>query len=340
MNTVGGLMYNGACYSIDLYGARGEKTFQSYHIFGDVSLQMRTDTPEPMTVEHDPAIAAGSVDYEVTVVGVQRALCAVSRNYELLGFAYTDTSGHAVIDFDQPVPAGTALDLVVTAYNKTTYTAQITVTSGGFLAGDANGDWVVDIADIVYLVNFLYKGGDPPEPMDAGDANCDGIVDVGDVVYLVNYLYKGGPPPCSPPSGSLTGYEGCLEFSQGGQTDSIPPDQDCILYQYDGEGILLLEHVNAGFNCCPDEILADVNLQGNVITIEEDECLEPGGGCDCLCLFDVDYRIDDLPPGEYTIRVYGMYLLGAEIIEFTADLGTSPSGTNCVHRDFYPWGIR
>lgn len=29
-----------------------------------------------------------------------------------------------------------------------------------------------------------------------GDVNCDGIVNIGDVVYTVNYLYKGGPPPC------------------------------------------------------------------------------------------------------------------------------------------------
>jgi len=339
LNTVGGVMYNGACYSIDLYGARGEKTFQSYHIFGDVSVQMRTDTPEAMTVEHEPTIASGSTSFGVTAVGVQHALCALSRNYQLLGFAYTDTSGYAMIDFDQPVPAGSPLDLVVTAYNKITYSAQITVTSGGYLAGDANGDWMVDVGDVVYLVNFLYKGGAAPEPMEAGDANCDGIVDVGDVVYLVNYLYKGGPPPCSPPIGSMTGYQGCKEFRKDGAADSIPADQDCIVYQYDGEGVLLLEHVNAGFNCCPDEILADVNLQGNVITITEDESLEPGGGCDCLCLFDLDYRIDNLPPGEYTIRVYGMYLLGAEIIEFNADLGSSPSGTHCVHRDFYPWGI-
>jgi hypothetical protein len=61
--------------------------------------------------------------------------------------------------------------------------------------GDASGDWIVDLADVVYLVTYLYKGGPAPSPVDAGDANCDGIVNVGDIVYLVSYLYKGGPPP-------------------------------------------------------------------------------------------------------------------------------------------------
>jgi len=66
-----------------------------------------------------------------------------------------------------------------------------------FLHGDANGDQVIDLADVVFLINYLYKGDIPPNPLEAGDANCDGNVDLADVVYLINYLYKGGPaPPC------------------------------------------------------------------------------------------------------------------------------------------------
>jgi hypothetical protein len=66
------------------------------------------------------------------------------------------------------------------------------------LPGDATGDGVVNVADVVHVVNYLYRGGDPPIPTAAGDANCDGIVNVADVVYLVNYLYRGGDPPCCP----------------------------------------------------------------------------------------------------------------------------------------------
>jgi hypothetical protein len=66
------------------------------------------------------------------------------------------------------------------------------------LRGDANGDEIVDVGDVVYIVNFLYKNGSPPVPLQAADANCDGIVDIGDVVYLINYLYRGGDPPGCP----------------------------------------------------------------------------------------------------------------------------------------------
>ncbi|MFQ6002213.1 MAG: SBBP repeat-containing protein [Candidatus Zixiibacteriota bacterium] len=63
------------------------------------------------------------------------------------------------------------------------------------LRGDADGDGVIDIADVVYLINYLFIDGPAPEPLEAGNANCDGMVDIADVVYLINYLFIDGPPP-------------------------------------------------------------------------------------------------------------------------------------------------
>jgi hypothetical protein len=61
--------------------------------------------------------------------------------------------------------------------------------------GDATGDLELDISDVVFLINYLYRYGPSPQPLERGDANSSGLVDVGDVVYLINYLFKGGPPP-------------------------------------------------------------------------------------------------------------------------------------------------
>ncbi len=63
-----------------------------------------------------------------------------------------------------------------------------------------NGDGVVDIGDVVFLINFLYKGGNPPVPFIEGDVNCDGVIDLGDIVFLINYLFKNGDVPrcCDP----------------------------------------------------------------------------------------------------------------------------------------------
>jgi hypothetical protein len=65
-----------------------------------------------------------------------------------------------------------------------------------YIYGDANGDGLVDISDVVYLLNYLFVHGPAPVPtLDAGDANCDRVVDASDLVYLLNYLFVNGPPP-------------------------------------------------------------------------------------------------------------------------------------------------
>jgi hypothetical protein len=61
--------------------------------------------------------------------------------------------------------------------------------------GDVNADGIINIGDVVALVNYLYRGGDEPCPVEAGDLTGDCRVNVGDVVFLVNYLYRGGDPP-------------------------------------------------------------------------------------------------------------------------------------------------
>jgi hypothetical protein len=72
---------------------------------------------------------------------------------------------------------------------------RVTITVIEYVKGDANGDGKVSVGDVVYLINYLFKGGPAPNPMGAGDANHDGFVTVGDCVYLINYLFKGGSPP-------------------------------------------------------------------------------------------------------------------------------------------------
>jgi len=64
-----------------------------------------------------------------------------------------------------------------------------------YMAGDANDDELVDVADVIFLINYLYKNGPVPDHLAAADANADCLVDVADVIYLINYLYKGGPAP-------------------------------------------------------------------------------------------------------------------------------------------------
>jgi len=125
--TFGALCFNGAMSMIDKYGSAGEAESDAWTVFGDPSVQVRTDTPAEMTVTHDSFIPYGSETFELDVPGIEGALCAVSYQYTLLGYGYTDETGHAIIQFFEPVTAPGEVDLVVTGFNKIPYMTTLTV---------------------------------------------------------------------------------------------------------------------------------------------------------------------------------------------------------------------
>jgi hypothetical protein len=61
--------------------------------------------------------------------------------------------------------------------------------------GDANSDEIVDMADVIYDLNYVFKEGPPPDPFECGDANADCTIDISDAIYLINYLFKEGSIP-------------------------------------------------------------------------------------------------------------------------------------------------
>jgi hypothetical protein len=141
------------------------------------------------------------------------------------------------------------------------------------------------------------------------------------------------------PAGALLQSNGCKKFmgNTPGVLDEFTQEgkNGCIEYQYNGANTLILRHINAGFNCCPGEITADIKFSGKVITINE---MEAEQACDCLCLFDLDYEIINLAPGEYTIRIIEPHI-GANdpVLEFTLLLLSETSGNYCLPRNDYPW---
>ncbi len=62
-----------------------------------------------------------------------------------------------------------------------------------YTPGDVNDDGSVDVADMSYLVAYLFEGGPLPQPYECvGDIDATGSIDVGDLTYLVAYLFQGG----------------------------------------------------------------------------------------------------------------------------------------------------
>jgi Thrombospondin type 3 repeat/Dockerin type I domain/Peptidase_C39 like family len=72
-----------------------------------------------------------------------------------------------------------------------------------YICGDANSDENCNISDAVWIINYVFVGGDAPDPMESGDANCDGTVNVSDAVWIVNYVFVGGNSPCDTDGNSI-----------------------------------------------------------------------------------------------------------------------------------------
>jgi hypothetical protein len=125
--TFGALCYNGAMSMIDDYGSAGEGEADAWTVFGDPSVQVRTDTPAEMTVTHDSFIPNGAETFEVDVSEVAGALCAISSEGVLLGNGYTDETGHGIITFFTPINDAGEVQLVVTDFNAIPYMATLTV---------------------------------------------------------------------------------------------------------------------------------------------------------------------------------------------------------------------
>lgn len=65
------------------------------------------------------------------------------------------------------------------------------------LTGDVNVDETLTAADIIVVVNYIFKGGSAPLPIpQAADVNCSGTVTSADIIYLVSHVFKGAPAPC------------------------------------------------------------------------------------------------------------------------------------------------
>ena len=125
--TFGGLSMNGCCHMLDEYGVSGEDDFLSWHVFGDPSLRVRTDTPEVLSVSHAATTSPGAGTFSVTVAGIEGALCALSHDGVSYGSAFTDAGGAAVIDIEGVLPAEEEVLVTVTSFNAVPYTGDVEV---------------------------------------------------------------------------------------------------------------------------------------------------------------------------------------------------------------------
>lgn len=120
-------------------------------------------------------------------------------------------------------------------------------------------------------------------------------------------------------------YEGCKE--QKNTSDSI---EEYVEYYTIDSNYLAFRHVNAIFNCCPEEINIEAKIENSKIFYNSFHMVD---GCRCYCLYDTYCKIGPLSFSKYTFKfnTYGI----DEPIEFTLDFSQATQGKYTIEREDY-----
>ncbi|MFN0060489.1 MAG: hypothetical protein ACKVX7_18685, partial [Planctomycetota bacterium] len=161
-----------------------------------VGAQVCCDIGRPPTAVTDLAcvLGAGGADVSWTNSGTYDAI-----NVYVDGLLAQTLPGGAVMTF-----LATAVDIEICIEPVTTSGGPGAQVCCNFIAlvdfqrGDANDDSIVDIADPIFTLAYLFDSGAAPTCFDAADSNDDGDVDLADAVYTLDYLFQQASAPPAP----------------------------------------------------------------------------------------------------------------------------------------------
>ena len=156
--TFGGITMKGCMHRNDQYGSDGDEMTDTWTIFGDPSLMVRTAMPGTIVASHASAIFLGSSEFTVNA-NVEGALVGLSINNQLIGSGFI-TGGSTTITFAPLTNVGD-VKIVITAFNYIPYIATVGIIP-------STGPYVV------------YSTGVISDP----SGNNNGLIDYGETVDL------------------------------------------------------------------------------------------------------------------------------------------------------------
>ncbi len=139
--TFGGLSLNGCAKMIDSYGSGGESMADTWNLFGDPSVVVRTAMPQTITATHNPVIYLGSNQFQVNCP-INGVLACISLNNNILGTTTTN-GGTFIITLSDPLTVIDTITLVISGYNYIPYVAQIPIMP-------ATGPYVSYVTNLVH----------------------------------------------------------------------------------------------------------------------------------------------------------------------------------------------
>jgi len=175
--------------------------------FGDVVYHLDVESSQSYSVDYYPLMNPQDIDQDEIIDSADNCMSYANPDQADDDFDYIGDACDDCIDFDNdgygtPGYAQNTCppDNCPYIYNPD----QLDSDQDGvgdacqFLCGDVNFDAFVNILDVTFLVNFLYKGGPAPYFPHSGDVDYSCTINILDVTLLINYLYKQGPPPDCP----------------------------------------------------------------------------------------------------------------------------------------------
>lgn len=187
--TFGGLSVNGLSKMIDTYAAGGESMADTWVLFGDPSIVVRTAMPQIITATHDPTTFIGMNQFQLSCP-VDGALACITMNNVILGTALV-SNGIATINYPGPLSAIDTLKLVITKYNYIPYitTVPIIAASGPYVAYQTfyindpagNNNHLADVGENITLdVTLKNLGVDTASGVNATISTSDPYVTITD----------------------------------------------------------------------------------------------------------------------------------------------------------------
>lgn len=159
---------------------------------GCLAVFSRSDTTTPVLLGRE-ANLDGHEDVDVELLGSRAIVLSLEGLLHMVDVS-DPMSPQRLYSYDTPTPCPEGMTL------QREFLYVVGQTAGVYAfrllnRGDANSDGSYSAADVIWLVNYIFRSGPPPTPLEQGDCNCDGQYNSADLIYLVNFIFKGGPPP-------------------------------------------------------------------------------------------------------------------------------------------------
>ena len=305
--TFGGLSMNGCMEMNDEYGSQGADMTDTWTLFGDPSLMVRTAMPQAITATYQPTLFLGQSELSVTS-NAEGGMVVLLKDGSIFAKAEV-VGGEALLTFEELTDVG-SLDITITCYNYVPHINEIQVVPANtpYLIYEShvvtdtanNGNHIIEPGEMIYLtIDMKNVGG-----VDAEDVDVEIIPDC-DYINTIDMDENYGLIPAE----SIKGIENAFCFD----VDPYAPDQTPIpieIIATDSEGETWISSIDL-------KICAPILSVGNMIVDDsqgnDNGRLDPG---ETVILNVKNYNIG------HSIAYEGVATINSssQYIEFTSDI--------------------